>query len=78
MKKIIIFSFISLVTCFSPGPAFPGNIYSMHQHPVTIDNNAKRQQSEAEKDMRGRQLKESQKELNKALNRWATQGRSGS
>ncbi len=75
MKRRIIFSVIILVVSFYSGVSLAANPDQLKQKPVNIDNGLKKQQVDREKEGWRRQLKESQRELNNALDRWSTPGR---
>lgn len=75
MKRMIIFSFIILAISFYSGISLAADPDHLKQKPVNIDNGLKRQQADREREGWRRQLKESQRELNNALDRWSTPGR---
>jgi uncharacterized protein YlxW (UPF0749 family) len=75
MKRLVIFSVIILAVSFYSGVSLAANSDQLKQKPVNIDNGLKKQQADREKEGWRRQLKESQRELNNALDRWSTPGR---
>jgi hypothetical protein len=75
MKRFIIFSFIILGVSFCFGISLAANPEHLKEKSVDIDNGLKKQRADREKEGWRRQLKESQRELNNALDRWSTPGK---